>query len=219
MGDAYQIGGGALTGAKAGMQFGPYGAIAGAVIGGVLGSLEDNPTYTPYQYNLASVTQGQNQFLQQGDKIGDVSGTLAEANKLSNASYQKDASEFAPNLMGNIKQSGANTASALSGNLTPGVQNALGKPGASARDLGLTSAQLQRGGASQLMGETQASTSLNPYNETATDTLMSPSALLARQDQANMYNNNILNQNALAGYQHEMSSDPAKQALSMLGSI
>jgi hypothetical protein len=220
MGQGMNIAGGALTGASAGLKIGgPWGAAIGAVAGGVLGALEDNPIYTPYKYNPANVTQGQYQFLQQGDKIGDVSGTLAQANAIDNASYQGDASEFAPNLLGNIKQQGANTTSALQGQLTPGVQAALGKPGASARDLGLTSAQLQQGGAGRLGGELNAATSLNPYNETATDTLISPSALLQRQDQKDLYNNNILNQNALANYQSEQSNDWAKQALGMIGSL
>lgn len=214
------IAGGAIAGAGAGFQIGgPYGAIAGAVIGGVLGALEKNPQLKIQKYDPADVTEGQNQFLQQGAGIGGVSQTLQQANRIDNAAYQKQASEFAPNLMGNVAKNAANTSSLLGGNLTGGVQSALGKGGATARDLGLTSDQLQQMGAGRLGGEVNAATSLNPFNETATDTLISPAALLKRTDQANMYNNQIQNQQLQAKFNEQVSSDYARQALGMIGSL
>jgi hypothetical protein len=198
---------------------GPYGAIAGAVIGGVLGALEKTPHLQLEKFNPADVTFGQNQFLTQGDKIGDVSKTLAQANSIDNTSFQKDASEFAPNLLGNLKQQGANATSLLNGQLTPGVQAALGKPGATARDLGLTSQQLMQQGAGELQGELKTATGLNPFNETATSTLLTPAALLQRKDQNDLYNLNVRNQQTGARFANAASNDWARQAMGMLTSM
>lgn len=214
------IAGGAISGAGAGMMVGgPWGAVAGAVVGGVLGALQDTPTLALEKWSPADVRQGQNQFLTQGENIGAVSKTLAEANRIDNASFQRDASEFAPNLMGNLKQQGANTSALLAGQLSPGVQAALGKPGATARDLGLTSDQLRQQGASQLGAETKTALSLNPFNETATSTLLSPAALLQRKDQNDLHNLNIRNQAAGARFAGEAANDWATQALGFIGGM
>jgi hypothetical protein len=214
------IAGGVISGAGAGFQMGgPWGAVAGAVVGGVLGALEKNPQLQLQKYDPADVTSGQNQFLQQGAQIGNVSGVLAHANQIDNASYQKQASQFAPNLMGNVRQNAANTSSLLAGQLPGGVAAATGKNGATARDLGLTSDQLMQQGAGQLGQETRTATGLNPFNETATSTLLSPSALLQRTDQANMYNLGIENQRLGAVYANNVNSDFARQALGMIGSM
>lgn len=211
--------GGASQGASAGFSLGgPWGAVAGGVIGGVLGALGNTPEFKPKKYTPASVTEGQGQFMQQAEGLPGVSKVLQDANRIDNASYQRDASEFAPNLMGNIAQQGENNAALLSGNLTPGVQAALGKPGATARDLGLTSDQLMLAGAGNLGGELKTAIGLNPFNETSTDTLISPSALLKRQDSYDLRNNQIANQQRMINFGESNSNLPSS-ILSGIGSL
>lgn len=220
MASATGILGGGLQGASSGFMLGgPFGALAGGVLGGILGAFQSTPTFTPYKYNPRDVTTGQNQFLTQGAGLPGVQGVLQQANKIDNASYQKDASEFAPNLMGNVAQNGANTSALLSGNLSTGVQDATGKFGATGRDLGLTSDQLMQAGAGQLGAETKTATGLNPFNETSTDTLLSPAALLKRQDSIDLKNNQIFNQQSLAQFGAQNTNNTSSSILSGLGSL
>lgn len=210
--------GGAAQGASTGMMIGgPYGAAIGAIAGGLIAGLSPTPHFSPSGYTPVSPVEGQGEFLQQGANLPAVSGVLQQANSIDNADYQKQASQFAPNLMGNIKQSGVNTSALLGGNLTPGVQSALGKPGATGRDLGLTSDQLMLQGAQQLPGEERTATGLNPFNVTSTSTLQSPAALLARRDQEDMYNNSITNQNAIGKFNASQSNSLAS-VLGLAGS-
>ena len=215
-----QIGGGAAQGAASGFTLGgPWGAALGGVLGGILGAFQSTPHADPFNYTPTDVSRGQVDFLGQAQNLPGVSKIVQQANAIDNAAYQKQASEFAPNLMGNIKQEGQNTSSLLAGNLTPGVQAALGKPGATARDLGLTSDQLMRAGAAQLPGEVKTATGLNPFNITSTDTLLSPAALLQREDQKNMYNNQIQNQQDLLQFGAANSNNIPSSILSGIGSL
>jgi hypothetical protein len=176
-----------------------YGTAIGAIAGGLIGAFGSGASKNVQQrgLTLGPYTGGQQQFLEQGKNIGDVSRLLGEANKIDNLKYRQQAAQFAPNLFGNIAQNATNTSDMLSGNLTQGIQDTIGKPGATGRDLGLTPYQLQLRGANRVGIEGDTARKLTPFNETAMDTLISPAALQQRQDQLDTQNNQILNQSKL----------------------
>ncbi len=191
---------GAATGAQVGTMIMPgWGTAIGAVAGGLMGAFGSGAAKNvqPKGLKLGPYTQGQTQFLEQGKNIGDVSQLLGEANKIDNLKFRQQAEQFSPNLFGNMAQNNANTASFLGGNVTPGMAAAAGKEGATARDFGLTPYQLQLRGANRVGIEGDIARKLTPFNETATDTLISPAALLKRQDQLDTLNNQIKNQQTL----------------------
>ncbi len=219
---------GGLSGAAQGAQLGTmimpgYGTAIGAIAGGLIGAFGSGASKNvqPKGLKLGPYTQGQSQFLEQGKNIGDVSHLLGEANRIDNLKYRQQAAQFDPNLFGNMATNNANTSAMLGGGLTEGIQNTIGKPGATGRDLGLTPYQLELRGANRVGIEGDTARKLTPFNETATDTLISPAALLKRQDQLDAYNNQIKNQQTLmkAGVPNAGAAGLAAGAGGLFGSL
>lgn len=155
------------------------------------------------------------EFLGQEKQVADLS-LFADA---LNEDYQNRLQKVAPNLLSSLSQFDQNTSNLLQGILPDDVnqniqrlaaeQSILGGYGATsgmgrnlvARDLGLTTLQLQQQGASNLSDIANLSRFLNPADPQ--EWLFSPSALMTRSDQLAQYNNEITNINrdrkAMAG--------------------
>lgn len=204
------------------MVAGPYGAIIGAVIGGVLGGLSYHPPKAPVlsKDKLDPVSSGQADFLDQSEHIGEVGKLINQANDYSNKSYQENVAKFAPETASTTGQIGKTGAALAGGNLPTGFLSA-GPNGRQLNpaDLGLTSDDLVKAGAGVVgQGENQAQ-ALNPFNATATGTLLSPAALLQRRDAAGYYNTGLTNQ-ALIGKSVAGAINPFASGVSTgLGSL
>lgn len=189
-----------MSGAQTGMVAGPYGAVIGAVIGGVMGALSYNPPVAPKlsKAKLDPVSMGQKDFLDQSEHIGEVGDLIQKANDRSNESFQENISKFAPETMSTTGRIGA-TGLALTGGQLPQGFVAPGPTGRNLNpaDLGLTSDDLFKLGTNVTGSGEKMAGELNPFNATATGTLLSPAALLQRRDSTNYFNTNLKNQAAI----------------------
>lgn len=191
-------------------------AVAGA---GAASSAADQKAglqkFDPVKLKLGGVDQGQTQFLSQGAALPDVAALLAKANDQDNAAYQARILAENPSLAGSIAALSKKAADYSQGIIAPDVQRKLD------RDSAYQALQGGFGGdsnfktandtvntdkyrlneqavlAPQLNQQAfQYSAALNPTNSDVAQTLLSPAALLQRQDQQDTYNNQIANQQA-----------------------
>ncbi len=200
------------------MDYGAIISLAGSAAKGI-GSAQaadakkDALTFTPKLYKPGSVDQGQTQFLQQGEQLGAVSDLLNRANRQDNAAYQKRLLETNPELAAGISATDQAAKDYAEGVIAPDVQRKLDRDSAYAALQGGFGGGSGMQEAQQLVNtmkyrlneqttmapEMQAkafnyANALNPTESNVADTLLSPAALLQRQDQLDMYNNQIANQ-------------------------
>lgn len=157
--------------------------------------------------NLGNATDIYSQYLGQSKYLGDLSNFSNQVNSL----YQQQLSQSAPGLMSGISSASKNAESLINGEIPQDVQDQVARSAAAtnmstgvgvssgmgrnlvARDLGLTSLNLQQQGTSMLGNITQLAQSVNPY--TVQSQLFTPQQLLQRQDQQSIYNWQGQNQN------------------------
>lgn len=161
------------------------------------------------QLQLKPFTTGITDFTKQESYFPDLSRITGELNQ----DYQKSISGTLPSFIPNLQKAGANTTSLLAGEIPTDVGNAIARTDIAksmaggfgigsgmgrnlvARDLGLTSLGLQEKGLSQLTPELAMAGALNPNVMSAF--LFTPQQLLQRTDYQDVYNNGIINQQAV----------------------
>lgn len=181
--------------------------------------------YTPTDPNAAL-----QQFLGQQSQLPALQNFATQTNQGSNQAWQQMLFGTSPTLQANYAQFGQNTQSLLNGQIPADVQAQIqnstafqalqGGYGGSgmahaltARDLGLTSLQLQQQGGQQLGQQQQLAQQLNPSNLQTSSLFYSPQTILSRDDQANLINNQIQNQNSQISYQNSLQRSPFDQLM------
>jgi len=188
---------GGLMGMAGGMGGGYGGLISGAMglLGGILSGSQKGPQLQ--QMALPDVTNAQTDFLKQGANLPSVEQTVQEANDLSNRMFQGNIAKFAPEVMATNQQIGRNAALESAGELPFGQGSGYNGRNLTPRDLGLTSDDIMSQGVGMAGSALQGARALNPFEHTATDTLLSPGALQARSDAQAYQANQIANEQAL----------------------
>lgn len=204
-------------------------AVAGA---GAASSASDQQgalqNFDPVMLNLGSVQQGQNQFLSQGAALPDVAALLARANNQDNAAYQARILADNPSLAGSIAALSKKASDYSQGVIAPDVQRKLDRDSAYQALQGGFGGDSNFKGANDLVNTSkyrlneqavlapqlnqqafQYSAALNPTNSDVATSLLSPAALLQRQDQQDQYNTTIANQQA----QLNAQADAAKGSI------
>jgi hypothetical protein len=188
------------------------------------------------QIHLGDVTQGQSQFQQQAAAIPEIAALLQKTANLDNSAYQKGVFGLDPNIQGNIASvdemsrlyglgavddetraalnrqtaynalqggfRGPDATAATGGNPAQSAQSA-----AQAVAVGKEAINRQAQAPALAQEAAQASLALNPTHVDVGSTLISPAALLARQDAADYYNNNLSNQALLINAQGQATSN------------
>lgn len=217
-----------------------YGAIIGAIgsiIGGVAqgalsGSGGSGPS--PQKVNLQGISlqdigYGTGAYINQAKDIPAMEATANQADTASNQAYQQALAQLDPNLKNQIGQIGSLASSYLSGIIPQDVQDQIQRATAqqsiqggyggtqmarnlTARDLGLTSINLASQGASMAGTAAGMAKGLTPSFTPVSSLLFTPSQLLARQDQANYYNTDVKNQEALINSGNIQAAQAAQAA-------
>ncbi len=206
-------------------------------------NLFNSPPQAPslQQYTPPSLTSTLSQFLGQGSQLPQLQQFATQANQLSNNAYQQSLYGSSPTLQGNLNQFGNNTQSLLQGQIPADVQAQIANSSAyqalrggygpssglansnQARNLGLTSLQLQQQGAGNLQQQLGQTQQLNPSNVMSSQLFYSPQTVLSRADQSALINNQIANQNQQIGFQNQLTQaqgSPFQQFLNnSLGSL
>lgn len=163
-------------------------------------------------YKPVDYTTGYEQFLGSGKYVPRINRLLNKTNQTQNKQWQDQLLKTSPTLMDSIKQLGTNTASNLRGEIPADVlgqvqrgaaeQSLFGGFGNSgvarnltARDLGLTSLDLQSRGERGLQSVLGLTQGVNPYRSDALQYLMSPSQLLSTEIQQQQFGNTTFNNN------------------------
>lgn len=175
------------------------------------------------QVSLTPVTTGQDQFQRQAAGIPAVAALLQKTADLDNAGYQSGVFGVDPNLKSNIGSVDALARQYSLGGVSDDTRGAINRSTAfnalqggyagplnDATGSGNTGANMQTASNAVQVGQTalneqlqapaltqqaaQASLALNPTHVDVGSTLISPAALLARQDAADYYNNQLTNQ-------------------------
>lgn len=176
-------------------------------------------TPQPQKVNLSGVSltdpnAALGQYAYQSQQLPGVQQTATEADTLSNQAYQQMLLGVDPNLKTQIGQIGTLASSYLSGIIPQDVQDQIQRATAqqslqggyggtqmarnlTARDLGLTSMNLQQLGTTMAGTAAGMARSINPSFTPVSSLLFTPSQLLARTDQANYYNTDVKNQQAI----------------------
>jgi hypothetical protein len=197
-----------------------YGAIIGAigsVVGSAIGAVgSSGGAPKPQKVNLQTVSltdpnSALGQYAYQGVQLPGVEQTANQADVLSNQAYQRMLAESDPNLVNQIGQISNLASSYLSGIIPQDVQDQIQRATAqqslqggyggtqmarnlTARDLGLTSINLQKEGVGMAGTAAGMARAINPSFTPISSLLFTPSQLLARTDQANYYNTDVKNQ-------------------------
>jgi hypothetical protein len=164
--------------------------------------------------NLSDPSLAEGQYASQSQAIPGMEQTAAAADQASNTERQQQLTSVDPDLMKQIGQIGSLSTSYLNGQIPQDVQDQIQRATAqqslqggyggtgmarnlTARDLGLTSMNLQQTGA-QMAGtaETMAA-SVNPSFTPISSLLFNPSQIQARNDQVQYYNTDIKNQQSI----------------------
>lgn len=173
--------------------------------------------------NLDDPSQAQGQYASQVAAIPGMENTAAAADLASNQERQQQLTSVDPDLMKQIQQIGSLSTSYLSGQIPQDVQDQIqrttaqsslqggygGTPMArnlTARDMGLTSMQLQQTGTSMAGTAETMAASVNPSFTPVSSLLFSPSQLMARNDQASYYNTDIKNQQSIINSGNAMAA-------------
>lgn len=200
------------------------------------------PNVKPVKFDRLSLSdpwQSLNSYFQNANQYLPQANGLAQA---ANQDYQKGIYNTIPGLKSGIAMGSNFTNSLLQGELSADTKSALsrsdaykslqggmggGSPGAnalSARDLGLTTQQLQAQGQSLLGGEVNMGQALNPLK--ATDFMYSPTQLLQRTDeqtianwqtanQEKAFNTSLQMENQNAAYQNDLFKDNIAAQMNM----
>jgi hypothetical protein len=197
------IGSLAAAGVSAAGQAGLFGG--GAPKPQKIGTLQNISLQSPNVAGLQAYTS-------QAQNIPGMESTASAADIASNQAYQQAISSIDPSLMNQISSISNIASSYLAGNIPQDVQDQIQRATAqmsmaggygptsgmgrnlTARDLGLTSLNLQQMGTSMAgtsMGMAQAMT---PSFTPVSSLLFTPAQLLARTDQASYYNTDLYNQ-------------------------
>ena len=188
------------------------------------------------QIHITPVTTGQDQFQQQAAALPEVAALLQKTANLDNSAYQKGVFGLDPNLQSNIGSVdemsrlyglGAvddetkaalqrqNAFNALQGGYAAPLADATGAANpassmanaAQAVSVGQEALNRQQQAPQLAQQAEAASLALNPTHVDVGSTLISPAALLARQDAADYYNNNLSNQALLINAQGQATAD------------
>lgn len=202
------------------------------------------------QVKLSLPASGQTDFLKQSANIPLVAQLLQKTADLDNSAFQQGVFGVDPSLQGNIgsvdemarlyglgavddetraalqRQTAYN---ALQGGYGAPLSDATGAytpsssmaNAAQAVSVGQTAAREQAAAPALAAQALQASLALNPTHVDVGSTLISPGALLSRQDSAKYFNNDIENQMRLAnaGIQQGQQTAAVNSAASGLGSL
>lgn len=181
------VGSGVATGAMVG---GPWGAVIGGVGALLSGLFGKRKAPNLQRLVLSPVTAGQDKFLAQADKLPGVADVIQQANALTDDSLRSSIRDVSPATFAALSELGLRSGDLMAGRV-PGGR-------VSARDLGLTDADLMKLGSSTSRGAIEAAMSLTPGKASALDSLSTPASLLKAQDAEDTYNNEIANQRILA---------------------
>jgi hypothetical protein len=216
-----------------------YGAIIGAIgsiVGGALSAAGSGSGGgpKPQKVDLSTVSlQDPNaalgQYAYQGVQLPGVEQTANQADILSNQAYQRNISQLYPGATSQISQISNLASSYLSGIIPQDVQDQIQRATAqqslqggyggtqmarnlTARDLGLTSMNLQQLGMGMTGTGIGLAKGLTPSFTPISSLLFTPSQLLARTDQANYYNTDVKNQQNIINSGQIAAAQAAKQA-------
>jgi hypothetical protein len=225
---------GAIIGAVGSVAAAGIGAASkGGLFGGGGGGGGSAPQFKPVnltQVQLPDFAVGLNQYTQQSQDLPGMAATAEMADSLANQSYQKALNQVYPGLTTQVSQISNLANQYLHGIIPQDVQDQVQRATAqqaiqggygatsgmgrnlTARDLGLTSLNLQQMG-TQMFGEgASAARALNPSFTPVSSLLMTPAQLLARQDQASYYNTDIKNQQEIINTGNQMALQGYKSA-------
>jgi hypothetical protein len=227
------MGVGAIIGAVGSVAAAGIGAASKSGLFGGGGGGGSAPKFKPVklqQVQLPDFTTGLNEYATQSQSLPSMAATAEMADSLSNQAYQKALNQVYPGLTTQVGQISNLANQYLHGIIPQDVQDQVQRATAqqaiqggygatsgmgrnlTARDLGLTSMNLQQEGA-QLFGVgANAARALNPSFTPVSSLLMTPAQLLARQDQASYYNTDIKNQQEIINTGNEMALQGFKTA-------
>lgn len=193
------------------------------------------------------VSYGQEQFVSQGAAIPAIASLLQGAADMDNAGFQRGVFGVDPSLQGNIGSvdelarlyglgavsdetrssiNRSNAYNALQGGYGAPLSDATG-PANSMMDaanrvtVGQTALKEQEMAPQLATQAMQASLALNPTHVDVGSTLLSPAAILARQDAADVYNNELQNQARIvnAGSQQQNQTQGLNALFSGIGGL
>lgn len=178
-----------IMGAVGGMGGGYGGLVSGAMglLNGIMAGGKKGPELR--QVTLPGVTKGQTDFLSQEANLPGVSETIQLGNDLSTEMFKRNLAQFAPDIEQTNRNIGSNAADLLAGEVPNGEGQGYNGRALTARDLGLTADDLMTSGVGMAGSAMEGARALNPFNHGVTETLLSPGALLARED-AHLYEDN-----------------------------
>lgn len=187
--------------------------------------------YTPTNYS-----QGLQDYLGQGKYAPKIFRQNQAVTNRDNRAYLQDIQKFAPQAAGNSRLLSRNVQSMLRGDIPQSdyaqIQNSTAEQALSggfsgsqaarnltARDLGLTSLQLQQQGAAMLPGSIAASASLSPFQASTLNSLFTPQQLLSQATSENRQQNQVFNANATNTAQFKNQATTAITNLLAQGAI
>ena len=202
-------------------------------------SFFNKPAALPNEQSLSltSPTDILGQFISQQGQIPALNNIAQTLNTDENEGVQQQIGAVDPSFMPNVSKLGTNISSMLAGQIPQDVmdqvtnstayQSLMGGYGGSgmahsltARDLGLTSLNLQQQGQQGLGTEASLDGMLTPGRATAGSMMLSPSSLQEADYTADQYNNQIANQNSLINYQNAQRVSPFSSVVAnTLGSL
>jgi len=173
--------------------------------------------------NLQDPSVAQGTYATQQAAIPGMENTAAAADLASNTERQQQLTSVDPDLMKQIGQMGKLASSYLNGQIPQDVQDQIQRATAqsslqggfggtgmarnlTARDLGLTSMQLQQTGMNFSGAAATEAAAVNPSFTPVSSLLFSPSQIQARQDQADYYNTDIKNQQSIINSNNAMAA-------------
>jgi alkylated DNA nucleotide flippase Atl1 len=199
------------------MDYGAIISLAGSAAKGI-GSAQsaeaqkEGLTWDPVLFKPGKIGDAQQEFLQQGERLGDVSELVRRANTADNEALQKRYMETNPELAAGIGATDQAAADYAAGKIAPDVQLQLDRTAAE-RALQGGYAGSDMAGAQNLVDtmkyrlnlqttlapEMQAkafnyANALNPNETNVASLLMDPASINKRNNQRLMYNNQIRNQ-------------------------
>jgi len=227
------MGVGAIIGAVGSVAAAGIGAASKGGLFGGGGGGSSMPKPKPVKLSgvtLPDYMTGLTDYAGQSAVIPSMAETASMADALSNQAYQRGLSKIYPGLTSQIGQISNLASTYLSGIIPQDVQDQIQRATAqqaisggygatsgmgrnlTARDLGLTSLSLQQKGTEMFGIGANAARALNPSFTPVSSLLFTPAQLLARQDQAAYYNNDIKNQQEIINSGNQMAMQGYKAA-------
>ena len=198
----------------------PYSAIIGAAMataGGFLSASKEKKMLENFKLAkpaYETIGQAQQQFAGQSNNLPAVSGLLGKASSLDNAAIQGRIMADNPDAESNTTATSALALNRSMGGLSSDTQDSIkranayaalqgGYAGSTMADstFGLKTAQARQQAMAQAPGLNKAAfgmaDELSPVNPDVAQTLLTPGAILQRDDQEKKYNADIVNQDRL----------------------